>query len=83
MTWFIGLGAPLCAIAAGWVYKANVPSAVGTTILKDVANVTGEFNFAHIKRLGRDFWILFCVIFFYFGALFAFMADGIMLLEVL
>lgn len=75
ITYAVGLLGPTSAVAAGWVYRKYGSVGLKTTTLCG-RDGPGKFSFHQIKLLGRDFWILCGIIFFYFAVLFTFIIDG-------
>ena len=75
ITFSIGMIGPICAILAGWIYSRNASVSVYKAMICE-QNTVGTFSFSDIRDLGRDFWILCGVIFFYYGSLLSFLIDG-------
>lgn len=74
-TFGIGMVAPISAVSAGFLYRRSSISSLVDS-LRDDRTITGTIRLSNIKGLGRMFWLLCGIIFFYYAVLFTFIVDG-------
>ena len=74
ISFVICLMGPIAAVISGWVYKTYASVTLDVEIFVDSSR-TGDFGFAKLTRLGREYWVIAAMVFFYFGPLFTIIAD--------
>ncbi|OQV25650.1 hypothetical protein BV898_00585 [Hypsibius exemplaris] len=74
ITLAMGVLAPVGAVLAGWTYKRHASASIDAAVYVDT-NGIGHFGLRKVAQLGREFWTLSAMVFFFYGPLFTLIAD--------